>query len=89
MYQHHFIAWNDRIDSELKKIGIMEALKGAGSIDILGTTNVGFQTSQLSITERVRVRLPSFWHEVSVINTFNLYLFITFCFLVEAVILLS
>jgi hypothetical protein len=89
MYQHYFIAWNGRIDSELKDVGIMGVLKGAGCIDILGTTNVGFKTSHLSIAERVRVRFPSFWHEVNVINTFNLYLFITLCFLIEAIVLLS
>lgn len=89
MYQHYFVAWNDEIDSELKNTGIMNVLKGAGNINIVGTTAVGFTTAHLSIPDRVRTRLPHFWHEVCVINTFNLYLFITFCFMIEAIILLS
>lgn len=88
MYQHHFIVRNDDIDSELKNTGIMEVLKGAGGIDIVGTSISGFSTAHLSISRRVRRRLPDFLHEARVINTFSLYLFITLCFMVEVIILL-
>jgi len=89
MYQHRFLVRNDRIDSELKDTGIMEVLKGAGNIDIVGTTAVGLSSGSLSISARVRRRLPDFLHEAQIINTFSLYVFITFCYTIEAIILLS
>lgn len=87
MYQHYFINRNDEIDNDLKNAGIMKVLKGAGSIDIVGTAAVGFSSTGLSIFDRIRARLPYFWHEVRVINTFNLYLFIAFCLMIEAIVL--
>lgn len=88
MYQHRFVARNDEIDSELKDKGIMKVLKGGGNIDIVGTTALGLSTARLPVSARVRRRLPDFLHEAQIINTFSLYLFITLCFTIEAIILL-
>jgi len=90
MYQHLFFVRNNRIDSELKNTGIMHVLKGAGSLDIVGTTDVRANPAGvMSITERIRKGFPRFWREARVINTFSLYLFIGLCLMIEGIILLS
>ena len=79
MFQRRFFVRNREIDSELKNTGIMQVLKGAGNLNIVGTTDIGDpSTVGFSIIQRIRRGLPSFWHEARVINTFSLYLFVGF-----------
>jgi hypothetical protein len=79
----------EEIDSELRNTGIMQVLKGAGNIEIVGTALPGNSLGRdASISARVRKGLPDFWFEVRRVNTFSLYLFIGFCMVAEAVILL-
>ena len=88
MFQRRFFVRNREIDSELKNTGIMQVLKGAGNISIVGTTDIGDpSTVGFSIIQRIRRGLPSFWHEARVINTFSLYLFVGFCLMLEGIIL--
>ena len=80
---------NHRIDSELKNVGIMQVLKGAGSFDIVGTVASGdLIPSGASLRERVRKGFPDFWYEVRKPSNFSLYLFVGFSLLIELIILL-
>jgi hypothetical protein len=80
---------NYRIDSELKNVGIMQVLKGAGSFDIVGTVVYGpLIPSDTPLRERVRKGFPDFWFEVSRPTNFSLYLFVGFCLLIELIVLL-
>lgn len=79
---------NHRIDSELKNVGIMQVLKGAGNFDIVGTVTGEVVPSDATFRERVRMGLPEFWFEVRRPSNFSLYLFVGFCLLIELIILL-
>ena len=90
MIQRPFINRNLEIDSELKHTGIIQFLKGAGSFEVVGTAAQRYSpVSPRSISKRVRNGLPRFWFEASIFNTFSLYLFIAFCLMIEAIILLA
>jgi hypothetical protein len=80
---------NHRIDMELKTVGIMQVLKGAGSFDIVGTVSAGeLVPSDAALRERIRKGFPGFWFEVTKPSNFSLYLFVGFCLLIELIILL-
>jgi hypothetical protein len=88
MFQRNTIKWNLRIDSELKSVGIMQVLKGAGSFDVVGTTAGDLTLYGQPTFAQVRKRLPDFWHEAKRPSNFTLYLFVEFCLLIELIILL-
>lgn len=80
---------NHQIDSELKNVGIMQVLKGAGSFDIVGTVVSGdLLPGDATLRERIRKGLPDFWFEVRKPSNFSLYLFVGVCLLIELMILL-
>jgi len=89
IFQRSFLNRNLQIDSELRNTGIMQVLKGAGTFDIVGTTSDGRPWSHgATISEKVRRGLPDFWFEVRRASNFSLYVFVGFCLLLEAIILL-
>jgi len=87
MIQRTFIERNKLLDSELKTTGIMQVLKGAGSIDIVGTAMLPWDDMDDSLRRRVIARLPAFWFEARLPDTFSIYLFILVCLMAEAIIL--
>jgi len=89
MFQRTVYERNAAIDTELKQVGIMEVLKGAGSLDIVGTATWGNDnTAYMPIVQRVRINFPKFWFEISRASTFSLYSFLALGLLVEFFILL-
>jgi hypothetical protein len=87
LIQRAFIKRNQAIESELRATGLMQVLKGAGNLEILGTTPLERNGSGSSYSERMRSILPAFWDEARSPNAFSLYLFILVCLAVEAIIL--
>src|SRR5690242_10804676 len=64
VFQRDIARWNLRIDSELKSVGIMQVLKGAGNLDIVGTTAGKGIGGDSSLSERIRKDFPKFWFEL-------------------------
>lgn len=87
MVQRVFIKRNQELDAELKNVGIMQVLKGAGNITIVGTASPQWSFSQGSYIERIKRHFPALWSEALSPNTFSLYLFILVCLVVEISIL--
>jgi hypothetical protein len=87
MIQRTFIERNQALDSELKTTGIMQVLKGAGTIDIVGTAAPQWSDVGSSFRRRIIRNLPAFWFEARLPDTFSIYLFILVCLTVEAIIL--
>jgi hypothetical protein len=89
MFQRVFLNRNLAINAELQNTGIMEVLKGAGSFDIVGTALEASALKRvMPFRERIRSGFPRFLVEVHAVNTFSLYLFISLCLTVEAIVLL-
>ena len=94
MFQRSFMNRNLDIDSELKKVGIMQVLRGAGTFDIVGTAAwLGLyggsrESNREPFASRVGRNLPDFWFEATRGSNFSLYLFLAFCLFIEFVILL-
>lgn len=89
MAQRRTIERNWDIDSELKKVGVMQVLKGGGPLEIMGTSTKGRDhVAYVSIPERIRQRLPDFWFEICRVSTFSLYVFLAICLFAEFIILL-
>lgn len=88
--QRTFIDRNYEIDSEIKKTGLIEFLRGNGSLQVVGTAAPIWKKRNLpsSWLERVRDNLLDLLSEGLLPNTFGLYLFILVCLTVEAIILL-
>lgn len=82
--QRAFIRRNRRIDSEIKKDGIMQFLSDDSSLDVAGTAMPEWRTSGHSI---LRSNIEEMIYEAVLPNTFTLYLFIFICLLAEACIL--
>jgi hypothetical protein len=92
LIQRAFIRRNREIDSELKRTGIMQFLKGAGTFEVFGTIPLdlyptGSPTSSSSLFEQIRDNLPAFWMEARLPSSFSLYLFILACLAVEGIVL--
>jgi hypothetical protein len=85
-FQRAFINRNMLIDAELRRVGVMEVLKGAGSIDIVGTAPIA-PTLQKTSDPQVNRALRAIWNEARMPHTFGLYLFIVVCLGVEALVL--
>jgi hypothetical protein len=88
MIQRAFIDRNKALDSELKSTALMEILRGAGKLSIVGTVVPKFEVSGLRSSKKIIRQLPALWYEASLPNTFSLYLFILVCLGVEALTLL-
>jgi len=89
VFQRGTLKRNRRIDAELKNVGIMQVLKGAGSFDIVGTASWNLiEYSDASLIEKVRKGLPDIWSEAKRPSNFSLYVFVTCCLLVELIVLL-
>ena len=87
LVQRAFITRNKIVDAELKTTGIMQVLKGTGSIDIVGTTVFEWRHSQGPYARRVKLYLADLWPEARSPSVFGLYLFILVSLIVELVIL--
>jgi len=87
MIQRTFITRNWALDSELKTIGIMQVLKGAGKIDIVGTAAPQWPEARTSFRRRIVNNLPAFWFEARLPDTFSVYLFILVCLTAEAIVI--
>ena|SRR5215467_7591546 len=88
--QRNFIDRNYEIDSALRKTGVMEFLRGNGSLQVVGTAVPLWEKRNLpsSWPGRVRHSLLDLLSEGLLPNTFGLYLFILVCLVAEAIILL-
>jgi hypothetical protein len=87
LIQRLFIDRNLELDTELKNIGIIQVLRGAGTFDIVGTSVPGFKDAHLGYGRRILHNMPQFWREAQMPGVFSLYLFILVCLILEAVIL--
>jgi hypothetical protein len=91
LIQRALIRRNRAIDSELKNTGIMQFLKGAGTLDIFGTVPLDLDLkgspSSDSLFKQIRDNLPAFWEEARLPSSFSLYLFIFACLAAEGIIL--
>jgi hypothetical protein len=88
MFQRSAYRRNEAIDSELKKVGIIQFLRGAGTLEVVGTAIWGYgHLTGMSSMERIRRGLPDFWFEASRPSNFSLYLFLAVCLLAEFIIL--
>jgi hypothetical protein len=87
--QRNFIDRNYEIDSALRKTGVIEFLRGKGSLQVVGTAAPIWSKRSLSPSwfQRVRHHLLDLLSEGILPNTFGLYLFILVCLAVEAIIL--
>jgi hypothetical protein len=90
MIQRAFINRNKALDSELKSTGLMEVLRGAGNLSIVGIVVPRSEISRIASSKRVWIlqELPALLYEASLPNTFSLYLFIMVCLGVEAITLI-
>jgi len=89
MIQRAFIKRNKDIADEIKSVGIMQVLKGLGTLEIVGAAVPEFNQSGTSYSQKLRSRIPELWHEASLANTYSLYLFLFVCLTIEAVILFA
>ncbi|MBV9380972.1 MAG: hypothetical protein JOY82_06450 [Streptosporangiaceae bacterium] len=87
MIQRAFIRRNRALAEELRSVGIMQVLKGAGTLEIVGAAVPGFSRPDVSFLKRVRSRFSELGYEASLPNTFSLYLFLFICLIIEAIIL--
>lgn len=88
--QRAFIRRNNALATEIKNLGIMQFLKGAGTLDISGAAIPEFsRTHGLSFRETIRTFTSELLYEARLANTFGLYLFLLVCLAVEAVILFA
>jgi hypothetical protein len=85
--QRAFIRRNHEIDAELKSVGIMQFLRGAGNFEVVGTAVPDFALPGLKYRQKIRFFLLGIWHEARMPNTFTLYIFLVFCLAVEAIII--
>jgi hypothetical protein len=84
--QRAFINRNQEIDTELKRVGIMQFLQGAGSLEIVGTAIPEFTLPGITFSSRARSFISRTWREARLPNTFTLYIFLFLCLAVEAII---
>jgi hypothetical protein len=89
MIQRAFIRRNKALADELRGVGIMPVLKGAGTLEIVGAAVPDFSRPGVSFLEKVRSALSGIWYEASLPNTFSLYLFLFACMTIEAIILFT
>ena len=88
--QRAFIRRNNDIATEIKNLGIMPFLRGAGTLEISGTAVPDFgRAPDLTFRETLKSFLSELAHEARLANTFSLYLFLLVCLAVEAVILFA
>jgi hypothetical protein len=87
--QRAFIKRNRELDLELRSVGIMQVLKGAGTLEIVGTAVPDFSRPGVSYPEKVRSALSRILYEARLPNTFSLYLFLFACLTAEAIILFA
>jgi hypothetical protein len=83
VFEHDIFDRCQAIDAELRSTGIMQFLRGAGSLDILGTV-----LPAPSDPPSLLARLKRLRRIVSEPPTFGLYLFILVCMGIEALVLL-
>jgi hypothetical protein len=87
LVQRAFIVRNNAIDAELKKVGILEVLRGNGSLQIVGTAAPRWRGRSSSAWSEVRRHFSELLSEALLPHTFGLYLFILVCLTAEALIL--
>ena len=83
--QRSFIRRNRALDTELKDVGIMQVLSGAGSLQIVGTAIPEF-SRVASYRKMFRSVLSNVLHEARLPNTFTLYVFLLLCLIAEAIV---
>ncbi|HEY7145855.1 MAG TPA: hypothetical protein VH637_16565 [Streptosporangiaceae bacterium] len=86
LVQRAFIDRNRAIDSELRATGIMEVLKGAGSLPIVGTAMPTWKKRAFAKSGRPD-HFSAILAELRLPHTFGLYLFVLACLALEALIL--
>lgn len=88
--QRKFINRNMELGSELSSVGIMQVLKGDGTLKITGAAIPAFRRIPVHpIGAWIRSSFSEIGYEAGVANTFSLYLFLLACLSLEAIILFS
>lgn len=86
--QRAFIRRNAELARELGSVGIMQVLKGAGTLKIIGAAIPDSnRAAGLSLEEKFRAMVSQLRYEARLPNTFTLYLFLFACLTLEAIIL--
>jgi hypothetical protein len=86
--QRKFINRNAALAAEIGSIGIMQVLKGAGTLKITGAAIPEFRrTTGLPFGGWIRSVFSELGYEARLANTFSLYLFLLACLSLEAIIL--
>lgn len=86
--QRKFIKRNNELFSELSSVGIMQVLKGAGTLQITGAAIPEFRrTPARPFGVWIRSAFAEIGYEAGLANTFSLYLFLLACLVLEATIL--
>ena len=86
--QRKFIRRNAALAAEVGNLGIMQVLKGAGTLKITGAAVPEFsRTTGLPFGEKIRSAFSELGYEARLANTFSLYLFLLACLSLEAIIL--
>jgi len=83
--QRAFINRNQALDRELKSVGVMQVLRGEGTLKIVGTAMPEFSPPGTSYSASVRLVISGIQREARMTNTFTLYLFLLICLTVEAI----
>jgi hypothetical protein len=76
---------NRALDAYLKRVGVMKVIKGAGDIDIVGTTAVRLSEKEPITGGRLYRYSRRIAYEATLANTFAIYLFILICLGLEAI----
>lgn len=88
--QRKFINRNAALAEEVSSVGIMQVLRGAGTLKITGAAVPEFRRrAGLSLRDSVRSSFYEIGYEATLANTFSLYLFLFACLAVEAIVLFS
>lgn len=88
--QRSFIKRNAELARELSGVGIMQVLKGGGTLEIIGTAIPNFNRAAiLASEEKVREMAAQLLYEARLPNTFTLYLFLFACLALEAIMLFA
>ena len=86
--QRKFIRRNAALAAEVGDVGIMQVLRGAGTLKITGAAVPDFSSAAgLPLGERIRSVFSELGYEARLPNTFSLYLFLLACLSLEAIIL--
>jgi hypothetical protein len=86
-FQRDFMNRNLKIDTELRRTGIMEFLRGRGTFEVMGTAATGDGVRADGAMSKFRSAWPRIWFEICRASNYSIYAFLAACLLVEGAIL--